>query len=196
VWLRRLLLKEKIMRLAQPRLTPLTDEEMDESIPKAGNCGPTLNIFATLARHPKLVNSWFPFGAHVLYQNTLPPRERELIILRVGWLSQSGYEWGQHVNIGRGEGLEEADFDRLREGPNAEGWSAEDRSLLRATDELHGDAFVTDDTWASLEWLSDEQKMDLVFTVGEYMLVSMALNTFGVQTDEGCGGLDSGGSGL
>jgi 4-carboxymuconolactone decarboxylase len=183
------------MRLNEPRLTPLKEEEMDESIPKAVNSGGTLNIFGTLARHPKLVNSWFPFGTHVLYQNSLPARERELVILRVGWLSRAGYEWGQHVLIGRREGLEEADFDRLRRGPDAEGWSAHDRALLCATDELHGDAFVKDETWADLAWLSDEQKLDLVFTVGEYMLVSMALNTFGVQLDEGCGGLESGGSG-
>ena len=37
---------------------------------------------------------------------------------------------------------------------------------------------------------STQQLMDLVFTVGQYNLVSMALNSFGVQLDEGIGGWD------
>ena len=180
------------MRLDEPRLQPLSADEMDETLPESKLEGPTLNIFGTLARHPALLKSWFPFGAHVLFENTLSPREREIVILRVGWLSQSGYEWGQHVVIGRREGLDDADFERIRQGPDADGWSEVERSLLRATDELHGDAFVSDATWQSLSALSDEQKLDLVFTVGQYMLVSMALNTLGVQPDEGYGGLDSG----
>lgn len=183
------------MRLDRPRLTPLAAEEMDASIPKALDSMGVLNIFGTLARNPALLKSWFPFGAHVLFENSLTPRERELVILRVGWLSQSGYEWGQHVVIGRREGLDEADFDRLRKGPSAAGWIDREAALLRAADELHGDAFVSDATWSALSWLSDEQKLDFVFTVGQYMLVSMALNTLGVQPDEGYGGLESGGQG-
>jgi 4-carboxymuconolactone decarboxylase len=183
------------MRLDKPRLQPLSDEEMDATLPEAKLGGPTLNIFGTLARHPKLLKAWFPFGNHVLFENSLTPREREIVILRVGWLSRSGYEWGQHVVIGRREGLDDADFDRIREGPDAEGWSDTERALLRATDELHGDAFVSDATWQSLGPLPDEQRLDLVFTVGQYMLVSMALNTLGVQIDEGYGGLESGGTG-
>ena len=56
--------------------------------------------------------------------------------------------------------------------------------MLTATDELRADAFVTDPTWQALAGLySEQQLMDLVFTVGQYQLVSMALNTFGVQLD-------------
>ena len=78
------------------------------------------------------------------------------------------------------------DIERIRKGPDAPGWSADDRALLRATDELRADAFVTDATWAELSrrW-STQQLMDLVFTVGQYNLVSMALNTFGVQPEPG-----------
>jgi hypothetical protein len=58
-------------------------------------------------------------------------------------------------------------------------------------DELHGDAMIANATWAALSALfGSEQLMDLVFTVGQYQLVSMALNTFGVQPDEGTPGFD------
>ena len=174
------------MRLSKPRVPPLADEEIDSSTRDRFGTGPMLNIFRTLARSPKLMNRWLVFANHILGHNSMPPRERELVILRIGWLCQSGYEWGQHVAIGRDCGLEDSEIDRIPDGPDAEGWSAWDRVLLRATDELHADAFISDPTWAALRsGYRETQCVDLVFTVGQYNLVSMALNTFGVQPEDG-----------
>ena len=174
------------MRLEKPRVEPLSPEELDPELRERFGSGPILNIFRTLAHHPKLMKRWLVFGNHVLAKSTLAPRERELVILRIGWLCQAGYEWGQHVVIGRDCGLTEEEIERIADGPDAPGWSDLDRVLLRATDELHGDAFVSDATWADLTaQLSTEQCMDLVFAVGQYNLVSMALNTFGVQPEPG-----------
>jgi 4-carboxymuconolactone decarboxylase len=172
------------MRLATPRLAPLADEQIDPEIRARFGAGPLLNIFRTLAHHPKLMKRWLVFGNHVLAHSTLAPRERELAILRVGWLCRSGYEWGQHVVIARRSGVTDAEIERLADGPDAPGWSEADRALLRAVDELHGDAFVSDATWAALvQHFSTQQILDLIFAVGQYQLVSMALNTLGVQPD-------------
>lgn len=172
------------MRLATPRLAPLADEQIDPEIRARFGAGPLLNIFRTLAHHPKLLKRWLVFGNHVLARSTLAPRERELAILRVGWLCRSGYEWGQHVVIARRSGVTDAEIERLADGPDAPGWSEADRALLRAVDELHGDAFVSDATWAALvQHFSTQQILDLIFAVGQYQLVSMALNTLGVQPD-------------
>ncbi len=174
------------MRMDKPRVEPLSPDEIDaETLARLGE-GPHLNIFRTLAQHPALMKRWLVFGNHVLAKSTLPPRERELVILRVGWLCQAGYEWGQHVVIGRQAGLSDEEIQRIPAGAEAAGWSEDDRWLLRATDELHGDAFISDTTWAALaEKLSVQQRMDLIFAVGQYNLVSMALNTLGVQPEEG-----------
>ena len=75
--------------------------------------------------------------------------------------------------------------------PDAMGLCVLDRLLLVATDELHADAHVSDATWEGLsQLLTTQQLIDLVFTVGQYNLVSMALNSFGVQLDEGLPGWD------
>jgi 4-carboxymuconolactone decarboxylase len=174
------------MRLDKPRITALTDEEIPAEVRELVGGGPMgmLNIFRTLAHHPGLMKRWLVFGNHVLGKSTLPARERELAILRIGWLCRSGYEWGQHVVIGKAAGLSDDEIARIPQGASAAGWSALERALLRATDELHEDAFVSDATWAELAGeLSTQQLMDLVFTVGQYNLVSMALNSFGVQSE-------------
>lgn len=177
------------MRRSEPRIAPLADDELSEEAatimaPMLEN-GRAWNVFRTMANHPPLMRRWMVFANHVLGKSTLPVRERELAILRTGWNRQAGYEWAQHIIMGRDAGLDEAEIQRIKAGPDAEGWSALDRAILQATDELCADADITDPTWAALQthW-SDEQLMDLVFAVGQYSLVSMALNAFGVQLDD------------
>ena len=125
------------------------------------------------------------WGGYILSDaNSLSARDRELVILRTGFNWKSGYEWAQHVRIGLDCGLTESEIARIKSGPEAPEWQASDRALLQATDELTGDAFISDVTWAALADYSEKQRMDLVMTVAQYTQVSMMLNTFGVQLDE------------
>lgn len=179
------------MRLAAPRIRPLADDELSPEQAAAlepvrqGKLG-VLNIFRTLAHAPKALARFNEWGGYVLSRrNDLPAREREIVILRTGFLCRSGYEFVQHTRIGLDCGLTEDEVARIKQGPDA-GWSAADAALIRATDELHTDQFVTDATWSELgRHFTDKQRMDLVFTVAQYTQVSMILNTFGVQLDEG-----------
>ena len=184
------------MRLTEPRIDPLKQSEWTDDVkellaPMEKTNGRVLNIFATLAQYPKLAKRWLVFGNHVLFKSTLPARERELVILRIGYLCKCDYEWGQHVVIGKQSGLSDADIKRIADGPDAKGLKPFDSLLLLATDELFTDAFIGDATWKGLaERYNTRQLMDLVFTVGQYMTVSMALNSFGVQLDPGIKGIE------
>jgi 4-carboxymuconolactone decarboxylase len=181
------------MRLTAPRVPPVIDDRTldDEArdVLARASLGPAVNIFRTLAHHPKLFKRWLVFANHVLFKSSLPARDRELVILRTGWLCRAEYEWGQHVIIGRASGISDEEIHRITQGPDAPGWDPIDAALLRAADELHEDSFVSDATWKALsERYSTEQLMDVVFAIGQYTLVSMALNTFGVQLDPGVEG--------
>jgi 4-carboxymuconolactone decarboxylase len=180
------------MRPSRPRVEPLPESAWTEQAratiepTRAMSGGRVFNIFSTLANHPDLLKRWMVFANHILVKSTLPPREREILILRIGWLCRAEYEWSQHVVIGRAVGLSDAEIDRIGDGPDAPGWSADDATLLRAVDELHADACIADATWQALAArFSTQQMMDVIFTVGQYALVSMALNSLGVQLDEG-----------
>jgi len=145
-----------------------------------------INIFKTIARYPKLMKNWYPFFVHIVRSSRLPKRDSELIILRIGWLCQSEYEWSRHVTSAKEIGFSDEEIIRITKGPKAEGWNEFERTLLHAVDELYFDAFISDETWKILSEKYNEQKlMDLIFTVGEYNLVSMFLNTIGVQLEEG-----------
>lgn len=178
------------MRLKAPRIMPLEDHELGEEqkamLGERFQSGQVLNIFRTLARAPKAYKRFMAWGGYILSDhNSLGPRERELVILRAGFNWTSGYEWAQHEQIGRDCGLTAGEIARIKAGPEAPGWSEVDAALLQATDELTADAFITGTTWDRLNFLSEKQKMDLVMTVGQYTQVSMMLNTFGIQLDDG-----------
>jgi len=187
--------QQEIVRLSEPRIYPQKESEWDEDARKLLeglkkiNKGTVTNIAATLANYSKLYNRWRVFGNHVLFKSTLPLRDKEILILRIGWLCQAEYEWGQHVIIGKRCGLSDEEIIRIIEGPDVEGWNSFDATLLRAVDELYIDSFIGDSTWQKLsEKYNTHQLIDLVFTVGQYNLVSMVLNTFGVQLEEGIDG--------
>jgi 4-carboxymuconolactone decarboxylase len=148
-----------------------------------------LNIFTVLAHHPDLLKRWLVFGNHILAGSTLPARERELVILRTGWLCRSDYEFGQHRVLGTRAGLTDDEIVRVTEADIGEGWPKRERTLLLVTDQLVAEHRLGDALWTALsaDW-SLQQTMDIVFTVGQYVLVSTALNTFQVPLDEGLEG--------
>ncbi len=182
-------------RPSTPRIPPLAPEEQDDEAREllagiAVEGATASDIFATLVRHPGLFRRWLPFGGKLL-AGKLPARDRELLILRTGWRCRAEYEWGQHVLIGREVGIDPADVERIKEGPDADGWADFDAALLRAADELHDDGCITDDTWTVLAGRYDERQLiEVPMVVGHYHLVSFTLNSLGVQREPGVPGFD------
>ena len=184
--------------MPEPRITPLPPAQRDERTEellrslRADPEGPDLNIFATLARHPRLLKRWSAFGGTLLYGGELPGRERELVILRTGWNCRADYEWGQHVAIALDAALTEDEVHRVTAGPEDPGWSEQDAVLLRAADELHDQSRISDETWAALaKEYDDRQLIEVCMVVGQYHLVAFTLNSLGVEREEGVPGLPS-----
>lgn len=183
------------MRLSKPRLSPLDRSKWSDpdvraalDVVQSGVGGPEnpLNVFTTFARHPKLLKNFLGFGNHMLFNSTLDPRERQLIILRTGYLCKSKYEWGHHTAIGKRVGLTDDEIARVKIGPKAPDWLPIQKAVLQVVDELHNDQMVSDSAWTELCRLYDEQRaIEVVALVGLYTLVSMFLNTCGVQLEPG-----------
>jgi alkylhydroperoxidase family enzyme len=155
--------------------------------------GEPLNIFRTLSHNPAVLRRFMSLGTELLIKGNLPPRERELLILRTGWNCQSEYEWGQHVAIGRATGLTDVELARIKAGPAADGWSDGDAALLTAADELHAGSTITGPTWSQLQtsYPDEATLIEIVMLVGYYHLVAFFLNTAGVEREPGVVGLDS-----
>lgn len=169
--------------LATPRLDP--DAAGEGASPLRRACPESLDT----------CRRYWAYTGHFVQNTILPVRDRELLILRTAWLSRGDYIWGRHDAIGREVGLTAAEIARVTEGPEAEGWSDFDATLLRAADELHASRFLSDGTWAALgRRYDDAQRREVVLIVGNYTQLAMFQNTIGVQLPEGFTGLPDAGA--
>jgi alkylhydroperoxidase family enzyme len=177
-----------------PRIPPLPESEWEEDVAQILNALPPgaeapigeYNIFRTLAHHPDLFRSWMPFGGYLLVGGTIPATERELMILRTAVRCHSSYEWGQHVRISERMGIDRETIDRVIEGPDAGGWTQHESALICSVDELHDDARISDPTWTTLSREYDQaQLIEVTMLIGQYHMVAFALNSLGVELDEG-----------
>ena len=175
------------LRPTKPRVAPIPTENRTAAQVAMLAERPDYNIYKTLAHHPELYAKWSGLGRFVLNGSSLPPRERELVMLRMGWLCQSEYEWAQHARIAtETAGVAVEELRRIAEGPAAAGFTDHERALLTMVDELRYEAMISDATWqALLAKYSVQQVMEALFTAAQYQLVSMALNTLGIQLDPG-----------
>jgi 4-carboxymuconolactone decarboxylase len=172
-------------RLTYQRLAVVDETNLTEAQRDMLGSRANLNIYRTLAHHTDLYNRWSPLGQFLLNGSSISPRHREIAMLRMGWLCQSPYEWSQHARIAKASaGMTDAEVHSIAEGANAAGWSDMDRAVIRMADDLRYDAMISDATWAELrKGYSDNQVMELLFTSAQYQLVSMALNTLGIQVE-------------
>jgi 4-carboxymuconolactone decarboxylase len=173
------------------RVPPLPADQWDDAVDRAlavmlpkerRTPEDASNILGTFVNHPELTKEFLKFNVYLLFNSTLPPRLRELAILRVAHRTDSQYEWVQHVKLGMREGLTEEEIAGVQRG---EATDAFDRTVLAATDELLDKYNLSDTMWSALgERFDKRQRMDFVFTVGCYVTVSMALKTFGVELEQ------------
>jgi 4-carboxymuconolactone decarboxylase len=172
------------------RLTPLPAQEWDDHAraalaslipPDRANPNGAGNVLATLVRHPDLTAAYLPFNAYLLRNSTLSPRIREVALLRVVHRGNSDYLWSHHVPIAARAGLSPEDISGIESGNCPD---PHDQIVVHAVDDLTAHNTVTEATWEELgQVFTDEQRMDLVFTIGGYLLLAMAVNTFGVQEE-------------
>jgi alkylhydroperoxidase family enzyme len=143
------------------------------------------NLRATLMKHKDLFLRWGLFANQVFIRSNIPPREKEMIILRTAWLCQSEYEWKHHEVGSKQAGLfSDAIINLIKEGPEAEGWEFFDATLIRAVDELYSQNFISDATWKILsEKYETRQLIEILFIVGYYSLLAMVMNTLGAQIE-------------
>ena len=176
------------LRPTSPRIPPVQhiDDELAAILGMGINApdGTPLNIFGTIAHHPRLLKRFMNFAGLFLNKGLLPAREREIVILRVGWNCQSVYEFGQHTVIGQRVGLSLSEIGALTRRPNEYNWSDRDAALIAMSDELCADNCVSEATWKLLttHWKENEL-IELVMVAGTYRLVSGFLNTMGVELD-------------
>lgn len=143
--------------------------------------GPIPGYFLLMVKHPEIFRCQMEMGT-AIFKGQLPPRDRELAVLRIGWLCRAPYEWGEHVDIGRRCGLTSEEVVRITHGSGAAGWNVHDQAVLRGVEELIDNQFITDGTWAILaESWNEAQLIEFPTVVGQYVATAYVQNSLRVR---------------
>jgi alkylhydroperoxidase family enzyme len=135
----------------------------------------------TMVKHPDLFRAQMEIGT-VLFKGLMAPRERELAVLRIGWLAGAPYEWGEHVKISQRYGVTREEIARVQQGSSAPGWSEHEAAILRGVEELLTDFAVSDATWDILARTWDEaQMLEYPSMVGQYVVIAYIQNSVRTQ---------------
>jgi alkylhydroperoxidase family enzyme len=154
------------------------------AIAKYREPGSVGNAFATLLRIPALVDGIIPFHDYITADSSLPPRQRELLILRTAWLLNNDTIWAEHVPLARAAGFTSTTVRSVGVGRDAPDWTSAERDLLSLVDELFRNSSISDRTWQSLsERLDMFGMLDAVMTVSEFTSLGLIYNALGIQPD-------------
>ena len=170
-----------------PRIAALADEEMVgetrdivDKVRIAAGAGPATEVpeyMRTMVKHPELFRAQMEIGT-VLFKGLIPPRERELAVLRIGWLAGAPFEWGEHVKISQRYGVSREEIARVKEGSGTPGWSEHEAAILRGVEELLEDFAMSDATWGVLAKSWDEaQLLEFPSMVGQYVVTAYIQNS-------------------
>ena len=173
----------KLASIGRVRLAP-SDGESEPAGGSARKRPPSM--LKTVAHHPDLMEPFLDFANVLAHQGALARRESELLALRVAWNCQSEFEWGHHADYALDAGLSQEEIARVPAGPTALGWSSAERALLRAADDLHHRQVVSEAVWDDLvDTYSEKQLIEMLFVVGQYTMLSMVVNSAGVELEPG-----------
>ncbi len=150
-----------------------------------------LSIFRVLLRHPRVARAVNDLLVSMLWDSALDPRLRELLIMRIGWLTASNYEWTQHWRIARGLAISAEDLLGVRDWQAHDAFDAGERAVLAATDEVVRDGAISAETWATCEReLGPDPAVliELVTAIGTWRMISSLLNSLEVPLEDGVDG--------
>jgi len=184
----------RLSALPQDERTPRQQEVLDEismvvvdGVRKPRTDKDALEI---VIRHPELYLAHLGVAKIFLSEGDMSLRDRELAILRIGWLSQAPFEWGSHVMIAKRHGITAEEIEQVIEGSSAPGWNKKDRATIRAMEELHFDSMISDETWADLaEHYNDKELIELIIMAGQYKTVAYYQNSLRLPMAESNPGL-------
>jgi alkylhydroperoxidase family enzyme len=147
-----------------------------------------LSIFQVLLNHPQLARALNDLLATMLWHGVLDSRLRELVIMRIGWLTACDYEWTRHWRVASGLGVSADDLLGVRDWPAYDGFGPAERAVLAATDDVVGDGAVSAESWAACEReLNGDTTtlIELVTTIGAWRMVASILHSLKVPLEEG-----------
>lgn len=144
----------------------------------------SLNVTRIVAHVPGLMVAYSKLGTQLLRDGVVDPLTRELVILRIGVLCGSEYEWHQHLSIARALGMPQTKIDAMRSG-DLSALDEREAIAVRFVEQIRADGRVGDEVFASARALYTEAELvELSMLAGFYTMTAGFLRTFDVEIED------------
>lgn len=145
---------------------------------------PPLNLYRVLPHAPEVAEGFLGLGGAILRRSSLDPQLRELVILRVGALSDAAYEIHQHRRVARGLGMAEDKIEAVLQGAAHALFDAREHAVLAFTDAVVREVKAPEALYAAMaSHLAPQEQIELLATIGFYMLVSRLLENLELEIE-------------
>ncbi|EID15110.1 carboxymuconolactone decarboxylase family protein [Mycobacterium xenopi] len=176
--------------MTKPRVRRLPVDEAKAAADEAGvpNYMAELAIFQVLLNHPLLARSINDLLASMLWHGCLDSRLRELVIMRIGWLTGADYEWTQHWRVAQGLGVSADDLLGVRDWRAYDGFGPAEQAVLAATDDVVRDGAVSAQNWAACQReLADDPAVliELVTAIAAWRMIATIVQSLQVPLEDG-----------
>lgn len=150
---------------------------------------PPLNLYRILAHGGHTAIGFLSLGSAILTKSELDPKLRELVILRVGALCGASYEIFQHKRLAARVGVSDEKITGVLANPEAPAdaslFTAQENTILAFTDAVVHDVKAPEHLFKEVaSQLPHQQLVELLMTIGFYMLVSRFLENLEVDIED------------
>lgn len=172
-----------------PRIPIPKNEELSpdiqEYITKVREGGVAVNLSEMLLNAPACLKEFNAMGGTILFKSELPPRTREIAVLRIGHITQAAYEWHHHKRFGLAVGVTEEEIKKIAVDGPVTNLDEEGNLLCRVADEITNNIRLSDEALTqSLERYGPQQTTELILCCCWFNLVSRFLESTGIEIEE------------
>lgn len=167
-----------------PKIPLPNDRELPTDIQNILATLPPLNVFRMVANAPASFQPFIQFAASILLQSEFDSRKREIAVLRVAHVTNSLYEWTQHVRVALQVGLKEDEIKCIAADGPVTGLDEEGNLLCRVADEISRDVRLSDAALTKiLERYGVRQATELIFCCSYFNMLSRFLESTRVELE-------------
>jgi alkylhydroperoxidase family enzyme len=145
---------------------------------------PPLNVFRMMANAPASFQPFIDLALSVLAFSEFDKKKREIAVLRVAHLTDSHYEWTQHVRVAKSLGMDDEAISKIRcDGP-VKALDEEGNLLCRVADEMTRDVRLSDDALEQiLVRYGTRQATELIVCCAYFNMLSRFLESTRVELE-------------
>ena len=162
-----------------PLIEPKEHPEFAEQVARfsAGRRGKLINIYRMLLHSPALADSWFNHSNAVRWKTALDGRLREIVIIRVGHVTNAAYVLRQHVPaLALADGVSLAECEALKDWQSATFFSAREHAALAYADAMTQEIAVSDAVFAEVkQHFNTRELVELTVLIGSYNMNARVL---------------------